>query len=88
MIIHFKTHHIRFKNKNDPWGHKTLCGKKFHRGSPKLTNALMWVSCQTCLGELIGKKEKEIDYLKWALNDRKKLGELRNLSQTKGPSES
>jgi hypothetical protein len=77
MTIHFRTSLVKMSKRRFDWGHRTHCGKKFKRGSDSTTTTIKWVNCQPCLKKLIAKREKELDYLKWALNDQKKLGEVR-----------
>lgn len=74
MTTHYATSFKKMSNKHGEWGKKTLCGKKFKVSSKNLTYSQKWVNCASCLEILLSKREKEIEYLRWAVSDLKTIG--------------
>lgn len=74
IIRHKATSFIRMSEKKyERWGKKTLCGKKFYRGDERLTTSERWVNCSKCLEKLISFHEARLDFLRWAMKDRKSI---------------
>lgn len=71
---HIKTSMVKMSKKHGDWGFRTLCGLKFSRGHDKLTSAVRWAGCAECLAGVLEKREREVEYLKWAVNDLRETG--------------